>query len=66
MVFFRYQHLTRDFVDEKDYPPTQEYFLYSDDKVQYKERENHPTDNLCCFRMLIFLTAQTDSLISSS
>ena len=35
MVFFRYQHLTRDFVDEKDYPPTQEYFLYSDDKVQY-------------------------------
>ena len=30
----RYQHLTRDFVDEKDYPPTQEYFLYSDQKVK--------------------------------
>ena len=25
----RYQHLTRDHVDDKDYPPTQEYFLYS-------------------------------------
>ena len=30
----RYQHLTRDFVDECDYPPTQEYFLYSDKKVK--------------------------------
>ena len=29
----RYHHLTRDFVDEKDYPPTQEYFLYADQKV---------------------------------
>ena len=29
----RYQHLSRDFVDEKDYPPSQEYFLYADDKV---------------------------------
>ncbi|XP_023326537.1 uncharacterized protein LOC111699967 [Eurytemora carolleeae] len=26
----RYHHLTRDIVDEKDYPPSQEYFLYSD------------------------------------
>ena len=31
----RYHHLTRDFVDEKDYPPTQEYFLYSDQKVVF-------------------------------
>ena len=30
----RYQHLTRDFVDEADYPPTQEYFLYSDKTVE--------------------------------
>ena len=29
----RYHHLTRDFVDEKDYPPTQEYFLYACQKV---------------------------------
>lgn len=29
----RYQHLSRDFVDEADYPPTQEYFLYADQKV---------------------------------
>ena len=25
----RYHHLTRDFVDEASYPPTQEYILYS-------------------------------------
>ena len=31
----RYHHLTRDHVDEKDYPPTQEYFLYSDLKVVF-------------------------------
>ena len=31
----RYHHLTRDYVDEKDYPPTQEYFLYSDQKVVF-------------------------------
>eukprot|EP00092_Neocalanus_flemingeri_P013687 GFUD01014760.1.p1 GENE.GFUD01014760.1~~GFUD01014760.1.p1 ORF type:complete len:1163 (-),score=280.67 GFUD01014760.1:114-3602(-) len=31
----RYQHLSRDFVDEKDYPPSQEYFLYADDKNAY-------------------------------
>ena len=29
----RFNHLTRDFVDEDDYPPTQEYFLYSDKTV---------------------------------
>ena len=29
----RYQHLSRDFVDEKDYPPAQEYFLYANEKV---------------------------------
>ena len=29
----RYQHLSRDFVDEKDYPPSQEYFLYANEKV---------------------------------
>ena len=29
-LFVRYHHLTRDYVDEKDYSPTQEYFLYSD------------------------------------
>merc|ERR1719397_2488603 len=31
----RYHHLTRDFVDEKYYPPTQEYFLYADQKKAY-------------------------------
>eukprot|EP00092_Neocalanus_flemingeri_P000078 GFUD01000080.1.p1 GENE.GFUD01000080.1~~GFUD01000080.1.p1 ORF type:complete len:1171 (-),score=266.56 GFUD01000080.1:163-3675(-) len=31
----RYQHLGRDFVDEDDYPPSQEYFLYADDKTAY-------------------------------
>ena len=31
----RYQHLTRDFVDEADYPPTQEYFLFSDKTVYF-------------------------------
>ena len=31
----RYQHLGRDFVDEEDYPPSQEYFLYADDQVQW-------------------------------
>ena len=25
----KYQHLSRDFVEEKDYPPSQEYFLYA-------------------------------------
>ena len=30
----RYQHLTQNFVDEEDYPPTQEYFLYSDKTVE--------------------------------
>ena len=29
----RYQHLARDYVDESDYPPNAEYFLYSDDRV---------------------------------
>ena len=29
----RYQHLSRNFVDEKDYPPSQEYFLYANEKV---------------------------------
>ena len=29
----RYQHLARDYVDESDYPPNAEYFLYSDDNV---------------------------------
>ena len=29
----RYHHLTRDFVDETDYPPTQEYFLYASQEV---------------------------------
>ena len=29
----RFQHLSRDFVDEADYPPTQEYFLYADQQV---------------------------------
>ena len=27
--FFRYHHLARDFVDEKDYPANNEYILYS-------------------------------------
>ena len=31
----RYHHLTRDLVDETSYPPTQEYILYSHNKVQY-------------------------------
>ena len=31
----RYHHLTRDQVDEDDYPPTQEYFLYSDKKTAF-------------------------------
>ena len=30
----RYQHLGRDYVDEDDYPPSQEYFLYADSKVR--------------------------------
>ncbi len=29
----RYHHLSRDFVDEAGYPPTQEYILYSHNKV---------------------------------
>ena len=29
----RYHHLTRDLVDETSYPPTQEYILYSHNKV---------------------------------
>ena len=29
----RYHHLARSRVDDKDYPPNQEYFLYSDGKV---------------------------------
>ena len=29
----RYHHLARSRVDEKDYPANQEYFLYSDGKV---------------------------------
>jgi hypothetical protein len=31
----RYHHLTRDLVDEAGYPPTQEYILYSHNKVRY-------------------------------
>jgi len=31
----RYQHLGRDFVDEDDYPPSQEYFLYADNQTAY-------------------------------
>merc|ERR1719438_158357 len=31
----RFNHLSRDFVDEDDYPPTQEYFLYSDKTTAY-------------------------------
>jgi len=31
----RYQHLARDFVDEDDYPPSQEYFLYADNQTAY-------------------------------
>ena len=30
----RYHHLTRDLVDENSYPPTQEYILYSHNKVR--------------------------------
>jgi len=33
----RFNHLSRDFVDEDDYPPTQEYFLYSDKTVSIHE-----------------------------
>jgi len=32
-LFSRYHHLARDFVDETDYPPTQEYILYSYQQV---------------------------------
>ena len=32
-ILFRYHHLQRDSVDEKDYPPSQEYFLYADNQV---------------------------------
>ena len=34
----RYQHLGRDFVDEDDYPPSQEYFLYADSQVRKRTR----------------------------
>jgi hypothetical protein len=27
----------RDFVDEEDYPPSQEYFLYADSQVDFRK-----------------------------
>ena len=38
----RYQHLGRDFVDEEDYPPSQEYFLYADRKVHCLTHQYFP------------------------
>jgi len=48
----RFQHLTRDFVDEKDYSPTQEYFLYSDEKNAYL---SHCPNRYPDFQQLIHL-----------
>jgi len=48
----RYHHLTRDYVDEKDYPPTQEYFLYSDEKNAYL---SHCPNRFPDFQQLIHL-----------
>jgi len=48
----RYHHLTRDFVDEKGYPPTQEYFLYSDEKNAYL---SHCPNRYPDFQQLIHL-----------
>merc|ERR1712025_336645 len=48
----RYHHLTRDHVDEKDYPPTQEYFLYSDEKNAYL---SHCPNRYPDFQQLIHL-----------
>jgi len=48
----RYHHLTRDFVDEKGYPPTQEYFLYSDEQNAYL---SHCPNRYPDFQQLIHL-----------
>jgi len=48
----RYHHLTRDYVDEKEHPPTQEYFLYSDQKNAYL---SHCPNRYPDFQQLIYL-----------
>lgn len=48
----RYHHLTRDHVDEDDYPPTQEYFLYSDRTNAYL---SHCPNRFPDFQQLIML-----------
>eukprot|EP00091_Calanus_sinicus_P011982 TRINITY_DN2700_c0_g2_i2.p1 TRINITY_DN2700_c0_g2~~TRINITY_DN2700_c0_g2_i2.p1 ORF type:complete len:229 (+),score=58.37 TRINITY_DN2700_c0_g2_i2:960-1646(+) len=48
----RYHHLTRDYVDEKGYPPTQEYFLYSDEQNAYL---SHCPNRYPDFQQLIHL-----------
>merc|ERR1712106_279888 len=48
----RDHHLTRDFVDEKGYPPTQEYFLYSDEQNAYL---SHCPNRFPDFQQLIHL-----------
>jgi hypothetical protein len=34
VFFYRFHSLMRDYVDEEDYPPSQEYFLYADSQVE--------------------------------
>lgn len=48
----RYHHLSRDHVDEKDYPPTQEYFLYACHKNAYL---SHCPNRYPDFQQLIHL-----------
>ena len=62
----RYHHLTRDFVDEKDYPPTQEYFLYSDQKVVALYYIICFLTRVTIFRTPTCLTVPTDTQTSSS
>ena len=54
----RYQHLGRDFVDEDDYPPSQEYFLYADNQVLLRKRSNPYHTILCLDRLPLPLPQQ--------
>ena len=60
----RYQHLARDFVDEDDYPPSQEYFLYADNQVPITIMKSVNAN--ANPRLRTCLTVQTDGQISSS
>jgi hypothetical protein len=43
VFFYRFHSLMRDYVDEEDYPPSQEYFLYADSQVDYTNRRRECT-----------------------